>query len=103
MYETASLPTVANVEDGCEILCKIRARIVHQTNAVNKNGQRSDRYYLPRVLQDYIKEKAVLDLDFSGDRFVIKDEEGMIERRQRGGGRKRRSEAIAKCTQTYSH
>lgn len=102
MDETASLPAVANVENGCEILCKIHARIVYQTNAVNKDGRRSDKYYLPRVLQDHIKEKAVLDLDFSSDRFVIKNEEDMIERRQRSG-KKRRSEAIVKLTQTYSH
>jgi len=86
MCEESSLPIVTNVENGCEIFPKVSAAIVYAGNAVNIDGKRSAKYYLSQVLQEYIQRKAVLNLDFSNDRFLIKDEEAI-----RARSRKRRA------------
>ena len=81
MCAEALLPVVTNVEDGCDIRPKEHATLVHENNAVKTDGRRSDLYYLPKVLQEYICKKVALALDFSSDRFTIKNEEAAIARR----------------------
>ena len=92
MCEEALLPVVTNVEDGCDICPKEHAVLVHGNNAVKNDGRRSDRYYLPKVLKDHICQKVALALDFSSERFTIKNEEAAIARRQRSD-RKRKASA----------
>jgi hypothetical protein len=81
--EDPTLPGFAEVEDRCCICTKTYHKPVYQSQAVNHNGRRSDKYYLPKTLQEYIQNKAVLNLDFSNERFVIKNEDAMIERRKK--------------------
>jgi hypothetical protein len=92
MCAEALLPVVTNVEDGCDIRPKEHAALVHENNAVKNDGRRSDKYYLPKVLKEYICQKVALELDFSSDRFTIKEEEAAIARRERSD-RKRKDSA----------
>ena len=87
--EENSLPTISDTEEGCVIRTKINAPLVYESEAVNKSGNRSRKYYLPQVLQDHINQKTGLKMEFSADRFVIKDEDTMVERRQRSDKKKR--------------
>lgn len=89
MREEHALPVVTDTEKGCNTCPKIHAELIYRSNAINKDGKRSNRYYLPQVLQEHIKEKVALDLDFSADRFKIEDEENVIARRQRNDEKKR--------------
>ena len=83
------MPVVTDVKGGCDIHPKEHAALVHENNAVKNDGSRSDRYYLPKVLKEYICQKVALELDFSSDRFSIKNEEAAIARRQRSDERRR--------------
>ncbi len=93
MCEEALLPVVTNVEDGCDIRPKEHAALVHENYAVKTDGRRSDRYYLPKVLKEYICQKVALALDFSSDRFSIKNEETAIARRQRSDKKRKATSA----------
>lgn len=89
MCAKAFMPVVTDVKGGCDIHPKEHAALVHENNAVKNDGSRSDRYYLPKVLKEYICQKVALELDFSSDRFSIKNEEAAIARRQRSDERRR--------------
>ena len=81
--EENSPPVVTNTENGCLISTEIDVRVVYENDAVNILGNRSEKYYLPQILQDHVNKRLASSIDFSNDRFVIKDEETMIKRRQR--------------------
>lgn len=81
--ENPALPEFTEVEDRCCICPKTYHNPVHQSQAVNHNGRRSDKYYLPKTLQEYIQNRVGLNLDFSNERFVIKNEDTMVEQRNR--------------------
>jgi hypothetical protein len=83
IHEEPKLPEITNTEKGCDISCKAQATLIYGSNAVNNDGRRSNRYYIPKILQKYIKEKTNWDIDFSADRFAIKDEESMVEKKNR--------------------
>ena len=86
MQEESYLPSVTNVKDGCDMCLKAHATLVYESKAVNNDGRRSNRYYLPNILQEHIKQRTGLSLDFSSDRFVIEDEETMVKHRKRAKG-----------------
>ena len=80
-----SLPNIANVENGrVRIQTTMHYESVYQITAVNNRSGKSPRYYLPRVLlQEHIKNKTGINFDFSSSRFLHKDEDAMMERRDK--------------------
>ena len=78
--ESPTLPEFTDVEDRCCICSETYHNPVCQDQAVNRRGRRSNKYYLPKVLQEYIQRKIGLDLDFSSDRFVLKNESAMTKK-----------------------
>ena len=81
--EDPALPKFTDVEDRCCICTRTYHNPLHKSDAVNKGGRRSDKYYLPRLLQEYIQNKVGLNIDFSNDRFVLKNERAMTRRRNK--------------------
>ena len=81
--EESSLPNITNAEN--DLVCiqtSVFCRLAGQKGAVSSR-RNSNKYYLPTVLQKRIKTKTGLGLDFSNDRFTIKEEARVIERRER--------------------
>ena len=81
--EDPALPKFTDVEDRCCICTRTYHNPLYKSDAVNKEGRRSDKYYLPKVLQEHIRHKAGLNLNFSIDRFTIKDEDARTRRRNK--------------------
>ena len=82
-------PAITNTQEGCTKI--INAEIVYKNDAIKKGNKKSPKYYLPQILQDHIRKKTGLCIDFSTDRFVIKNEDTMVERRQRSDKKRRAS------------
>lgn len=93
MKEQPALPVVTNVGGGCEIVSNVQAALVYASNAVNNEGKKSERYYLPPVLREHIQKKVALRIDFSNDRFVSEHEEAVLARRERSD-KKRKASAL---------
>ena len=91
MRENTLPPIVTNVVGGCDIHYEVHAALVYGNDAVKNDGRRSDRYYLPKILQEYIRKRAALALNFSSDRFSIKDEEATIKSRERSDKKRKAS------------
>ncbi len=81
--EDPALPKFTDVEDRCCICARTYHNPLHKSEAVNKGGRRSGKYYLPKLLQEYIQNKVGLNIDFSSNRFTLKDEDTMVNRRNR--------------------
>ena len=90
-HEEDSPPVITDTQEGCVIRSEIKASFVYEREAVSQPSSKSTKYYLPRMLQDHIKKKTGLDIDFSTDRFTIKDEETKTGRRQRSDKKRRAS------------
>jgi hypothetical protein len=83
MTESPQLPIITDCqEDGLHMRIEANYKLTHREEAIS-NGSNSNKYYLPKALQENIKNKTGLYIDFSNDRFTIKDEDKAVERRDR--------------------
>ena len=81
--EERTPPVISNTESGCVIRSEVKASWVYEKEAVSQSSSRSQRYYLSRPLRSHINKKTGFDINFSTDRFVVKEEETVLEHRQR--------------------
>ena len=89
--EESSLPVITDTEEGCVIRSEINAPFVYEREAVSQSSSRSQKYYLPRVLRNHINKKIGFSINLFTDRFVIKDEEAVAERRQNSDKKRKAS------------
>jgi hypothetical protein len=83
MTESPQLPIITDCqEDGLHMRIEANYKLTHREEAIS-NGSNSNKYYLPKALQENIKNKTGLYIDFSNDRFTIKDDDKAVERRDR--------------------
>jgi hypothetical protein len=83
MTESPQLPIITDCqEDGLHMRIEANYKLAHCEEAIS-NARHSNNYYLPKSLQENIQNKTDLYIDFSNDRFTIKDADKAVERRDR--------------------